>query len=593
MKAVLNFSFFLAFFSFSLLVRSSNTEIYVALDPTSKVGIVQTDNLVWKPYQIGETIQFGYNKNATVWCKMVLDLKGISKDTYWVFDNIHLDSILVYHNDKLYAILGDRTQHHSRFIHTQAIGLGRLPTQGKVLLLASVKKQWTHLDFSMNLVEGATLHQQSNLRLALTFSQLGFATLLLILSFYIYFQTKRKLYLFYILYSGMGLIYVSVNLGLLRAFLFPEFIYFSELRIYSSCYWFLLLGLFLSETLQLKEYHPGLYRTFHLLQTMVFGFSIYCLFCLRLGWDKALSYSTKGIFFLFFINIILITLGLVKGIRQRNRLSIYVLFSFIPHLFWGLSMILFLFKWIEFPIKIEWINWIVLYEIVFFGWVLIKDYVEAFRKNKLLQEKIIQDEKQAILTIEKARLKERRQVSELLHDKIGIDIARAIHTLEMGQDEKAKSYLFELGKDIRNLSHTILPKELEEGALWSAISSQVSIFRSQFRSIQVSIGTYDFPPHIEKEMAQSLYLMIIELIQNSLKHAQPKTIRIEFFGYPDLLVFTISDDGKGFFPIEKLGFGLQNIERRVKEFGGNFELTSEPEEGTTVLLSIPRINTHP
>jgi len=33
---------------------------------------------------------------------------------------------------------------------------------------------------------------------------------------------------------------------------------------------------------------------------------------------------------------------------------------------------------------------------------------------------------------------------------------------------------------------------------------------------------------------------------------------------------------------------LQNIGRRINEFGGNFDLNSTPDEGTSALLSIPR-----
>ncbi|MBX7181837.1 MAG: hypothetical protein K1X82_06980 [Bacteroidia bacterium] len=39
-------------------------------------------------------------------------------------------------------------------------------------------------------------------------------------------------------------------------------------------------------------------------------------------------------------------------------------------------------------------------------------------------------------------------------------------------------------------------------------------------------------------------------------------------------------------------FVAKTVERWVQEFGSNFELTSEPEKGTSVLISIPRINTH-
>jgi signal transduction histidine kinase len=589
MKVVLSYSCIALFSCFTILGRCSKPALFYFYDPHSNIKIEKTDSINWQPYQEGQSLKFGYNSNGTAWCKLVLPSSFELRQNYWVFDNIHLDSLVIYSNKKIYQILGDRTQQHSPFLNVQAISLSNLPQGEKVVLIAAVKKQWTHLDFIMTLEKAESIYSNSNFRLALYFSFIGFALLLLILTVYIYISTRRIWYLLYILYSAMGLLYLSVNLGILRNFVFRDFIYFSEVRIYTSCYWFILLGLFLSETLELKKNQPGLNRTFNLIQSLVFGFSLYCLLCLGFGWDKALSYSTKGIFFLFFINILLILLGIYKSIQQKHPLAIYIVISFLPHIFWGLSLIFDLAGFIKEPIKIDWINWIVMYEMVFFGWVLIKEYIEAFRKNKKLQEQIIHDEKRALLSIEKARLKERQQISELLHDKIGIDIARTIHALELGQKEKTKAYLFELGKDIRNLSHTILPKELEDGALWSAIGLQIEIIRSQGEGIKVSLETYDFPQHLDKELAKSLYLIIIELIQNAIKHSFATLLRIELFGYPDVLVFTVSDNGKGFDSKNKEGFGLQTIKRRVKEFSGEFEITSTLEEGTSALITIPRI----
>jgi len=589
MKVGLNSKFILLFCFFSFLGKTAQPDFFYALDSNSSVRINQLENLNWKPYSSKNTISYGYNTNATVWCKLIADSATISKSSYWVFDNIHLDSIQVYDDKKTLAILGDRTEIPGPFFHLHALDLGHFRlSHGKLVLYASVKKQWTHLDFSMHLANGELLYQQSNYRLALTFCFLGFAALLLILTAYIYVRTARKWYLYYLLYSAMGILYVAVNLGILRSFFFPSFLYFSEVRIYSSCYWFVLLGFFLSETLNLKENQPRLNTLFYGFQFLVLACSIICLICLYCGLQKPLEYVTKAIYILFLLNIFILSAGIFLAITKRSRLGYYVLISFVPHILYGVSIVFVLFKWIYLSPQTDWINWIILYEMIFFGWLLIKDYVEAFQKNKRLQEQIIQDEKQSILAIEKARLKERRQVSELLHDKIGIDIARTIHSLEMGEGDVAKTYLFELGNDIRNLSHTILPKELEEGALWAALSSQLTIIRSQIKNIHLSISSYDFPPTIEKELAQSLYLIIMELLQNALKHAQAKHIRIECYGYPDMLVFTISDDGKGFLLSEKSGFGLQNIGRRIEEFGGNFDLTSTPNEGTTALLSIPR-----
>lgn len=592
MKASLKSSFICIFFLIFRNGQASCQELFYAFDQNSKISVENVEELVWKKYSIGETIKFGYNSNATVWCKLVLGSSGNSKGQYWTFDNIHLDSIIVFHNQKLYAILGDRTRFHSPFLHIQAIDLSEIPIQDKVEVIASVKKQWSSLDFGMDVNEGKVLDDQSNIRLAIVFSILGFSTLLLLLTIYIYIQTYQKTYFLYILYSLMGLVYLTVNMGIIRAYVFPEFTFFSEVRIYSSTYWFLLLGLLLSEILKFMQESIFLFKSFKYIQVLVFFMSILCIVFLYFKLDFLLEFSVKLIFTLFLFNLIFVSVLLVKCMLKRKEVSLFVFFFFFPHLIWGLNMILFLFNLVQKPIKTDWLSWLIIYEMFFFGWILIKDYVRAFQKNKALQQRIIQEERMSILSIEKARLKERMQVSELLHDKISMDIAHTLQILEMGQQEKARSYLYELGKNIRNLSHSILPRELEEGALYSAINTQVEIISSQLEGIQISFDIYDFPSVIDIELSRSAYLMIMELIQNSIKHAKTRKIHVEFFGYSDSYVMTVSDEGKGFKPENSAGFGLKNIERRVLNFGGYFEIISIIDQGTTAIISIPITNTH-
>ncbi|MEO8210015.1 MAG: ATP-binding protein, partial [bacterium] len=55
----------------------------------------------------------------------------------------------------------------------------------------------------------------------------------------------------------------------------------------------------------------------------------------------------------------------------------------------------------------------------------------------------------------------------------------------------------------------------------------------------------------------------------------------------------ISDNGKGFdvekkfSDSERKGFGLRGIPERVKLFGGEFKIESEPGNGTRIKIAIP------
>ena len=568
-------------------VLSRGIEFYYAIDSNSSHRIDNLADLHWKSYSPGNAINMGYNINSTIWCKLEYDVLAIGNKTIWIFDNIHLDSISVYFRNKPWSVLGDRTRNHSAFFNIQAIPLPSIQDTERVVLFAAVKKQWTHIDFQMDLANSEVLQKNSNSELALSFTFLGFAILWLILIAYLFLKTKKKWYWHYLVYSVAGIIYVFTNMGILRDFVFPGFLYFSEIRIYSSCYWFLLMGAFLSHTIQHALISPVNYRIFTANQYVILGLSFLTIFLLFTGHFQLLSAATKAIYVLFLMNIIGFIVALIKALKLKQPMAFYVFFSFIPHIAWGLYIVFHAAGLFPFPLSLGNINLVIMYEMAFFGWLIIKDYIEAFRKNKMLQEKILADEKETLHFIELARIKERRQVSELLHDKIGVDIARTIHSLELGNGLVAKSYLAELGRDIRNLSHTILPRELEDGAFVSALESQAQIINSQLLQTKLSFEEFDFPNLINKNMAFSLYLITMELIQNAMKHAQANSIRIECYGHPDELVISITDDGIGFDTSKELGFGLKNITRRINEFGGSFSLNSSAEFGTTAMLIVP------
>jgi signal transduction histidine kinase len=275
------------------------------------------------------------------------------------------------------------------------------------------------------------------------------------------------------------------------------------------------------------------------------------------------------------------------SIRLKNRMGYYVLFSFFPHSVWALSIILVAFNVVNLGIKVDWIGLIMLYETVLFGWILFSEYIEAFKRNNELKEQIIANDKNILELTDKIRLKERNQLASLLHDKFGIDIANIVHLIEVNRNDDARLALTNLGKDLRELSHTILPVSLKDGALVDAVRSQVQILNNQQQELRINFNAFDFPELIPEELAFMMYLSTLELIQNAIIHSGAKEMDVEFFGYKNELVFSYSDDGVGFNTITEKGFGIANIENRVNEKGGQLSWSSNEHSGTQLLISIP------
>ncbi len=89
----------------------------------------------------------------------------------------------------------------------------------------------------------------------------------------------------------------------------------------------------------------------------------------------------------------------------------------------------------------------------------------------------------------------------------------------------------------------------------------------------------------------SLYRIMLECINNSLKHADAKKIFLKFKKQENNITISYSDNGKGFdikhVSENKKGMGLYNIQNRIKLMGGDIRITSNLGIGTDIEINIP------
>jgi signal transduction histidine kinase len=102
--------------------------------------------------------------------------------------------------------------------------------------------------------------------------------------------------------------------------------------------------------------------------------------------------------------------------------------------------------------------------------------------------------------------------------------------------------------------------------------------------------------HIElpQEKSTALFHICQEALGNTAKHARAQRVEIRIWSIDDRVLLEIQDDGNGF-DIEgvsfNIGHGLSNMHRRARRVGGDVEITSQHEVGTTVTAWVP-VNTN-
>jgi signal transduction histidine kinase len=85
-----------------------------------------------------------------------------------------------------------------------------------------------------------------------------------------------------------------------------------------------------------------------------------------------------------------------------------------------------------------------------------------------------------------------------------------------------------------------------------------------------------------------LYHIIVEALNNVIKHAAASSLRVALVEQDGRLKLRVEDNGSGFDPAQrKGGMGLNNIRERVARLHGTITITSAPGRGAQLDAVIP------
>ncbi|MGN8058985.1 sensor histidine kinase [Pedobacter sp. 22163] len=586
--------YLISFLLFPLLscAQIANKSISVvssyAVDQNSSWTSGMLQKQKFQPFKQNSKVNIGYNKDAAVWCRFIVKNINTSQSTKtWLcFNNNHIDSLSLY-DGRLIKTIGDRTVGQSPFIETLAFELNLQPGEEK-LLWVRVKKETSFLDFSYSLEDQAYLESKSSQKTALTSFFIGMVFLLLMINGILFFMTKNKLYGYYIGYSVLTVFYTAITTNFAKHVLFPEFRFFSEGRVYTGALWYIALSIFLGYFLKLKENQPVKHKLIIVLGGINFLLILTSISLLVFYKGFEFRYFFVLGYVVFLASIVVLFLAALTHLKIEKTQAIYALLAFAPQFVWGACLILKTFEIIPKSLGDNWMLFISLYEVFLFGYVLSRNYIDIFLKNNELMQQVIFEKESSLRAISEVQLRERRNIANIIHDNVGSKIAHIIHLFDMKNAELAKRTINELAEDIREISHKILPKALDEGALISSLQSQISSLNAGLTDAKIELFCYDFPDKIDEKWIYDLYLIALEVINNAIKHGNAELITIELYKYPKNYHFQFTDDGLGF-DLQKTskGFGLENIEKRVNYYKGNFEISSVKNEGTIIQINIP------
>lgn len=202
-------------------------------------------------------------------------------------------------------------------------------------------------------------------------------------------------------------------------------------------------------------------------------------------------------------------------------------------------------------------------------------------------------------------MEERTRLAREIHDGLAqtlgflkLQASQLISSLEKNQSEQIKQLSLSLyaaiadayldAREAINMLR-VVPGEPGEARLEKWLRRMIEGFQEN-TDLQVNLVEYS----VQRSFPNEIHLQVIRIIQEALinvrKHAHAHQVQISCREIDQVFVVEVKDDGQGFCADEvpePSQHGLKGMRERAGLIGADLEFFSQPQQGTTVRLSLP------
>jgi len=224
-----------------------------------------------------------------------------------------------------------------------------------------------------------------------------------------------------------------------------------------------------------------------------------------------------------------------------------------------------------------------------------ENQIEQYQKNL----------RQLRTKLEEMNENEMQRLGLELHDGIGqnvsvikIEIQKYLEKENSNDNKlvfkKLLKLIDNLSTEIRDISHQLRPRILNEFGLQPALSSYIDSINNN-SNMKGQISCTESEISINPELELNIYRICQEAITNIVKHSECNNFFVQLVNTNDDLRIIISDDGKGFIVSDyakngNSSLGLLNMRERAANFSCEMHLQSNLNEGTTIFFNFPKTN---
>lgn len=218
---------------------------------------------------------------------------------------------------------------------------------------------------------------------------------------------------------------------------------------------------------------------------------------------------------------------------------------------------------------------------------LVRELETANANLLALQDELARMQREAGVWAERTRL------ARDIHDTLAQGFSSILLLARASNEPENVSHIAEVAQEnldaARRVVHELQPRELQEAPLPAALERLVTQLRQQTK-IDADCTISGSPITLPTIYEVTLLRVAQSALANVRQHAGATTAHLGLVFAPSQVHLSIMDDGRGFDPasLQRAGsYGLQAMEQRVVELGGDFSITSEPGAGVEVHVTLP------
>jgi len=203
---------------------------------------------------------------------------------------------------------------------------------------------------------------------------------------------------------------------------------------------------------------------------------------------------------------------------------------------------------------------------------------------------------------------ERRRISRELHDQCGQELTalnlglKSLYDGLQRQDDaqsrirNLQGLVNSIAQEIHHLALELRPAALDELGLCSAVSNYAALWARR-TGIAVDFEHQGFDDlRLPNRFETAIYRTLQEALNNAAKHTSSRRVSIILSRRESEVLAICEDQGPGFDVkgrAESAGFtqhlGLLGMRERIESVGGQLEIESSPDAGTTIYVRVPLV----